>query len=151
MSCRADLKLPAQGCVQHHSASAARKTETSSFMLSFSPMTVRSSTIATAITYVKSGRRSEQEIEVHMAAPLTSNGRCVHGCEEQRVCICPTSRAPSLEKSSIGRVLLDVGGISLLGRVLNVLVSLGGVLARLGFITCSFVTAVTGGTGGISL
>src|ERR1700675_696041 len=50
----------------------------------------------------------------------------------------------SLEKSRVGGVLLDVGSIALLCRILNVLVSLRGVLVHLGIVGSTLMTTIGG-------
>jgi hypothetical protein len=50
----------------------------------------------------------------------------------------------SFEKSGIGGVLLDVGGIALFSRILNILVPLRGILVGLGIIPGPFGAAIGG-------
>src|ERR1700729_835149 len=52
--------------------------------------------------------------------------------------------APSLEKPGIGGVLLDVGGIALLGQILDIFVPLRGVLVDLGVIAGALGAAIAG-------
>ena len=54
---------------------------------------------------------------------------------------------PSLEKSGVGRVLLDVGCIALL-RGVQFAFCLRRVLAHFGLVTGTFVTAISGRHGG---
>jgi hypothetical protein len=56
----------------------------------------------------------------------------------------PLLHPASFEKPGIGGVLLDVGGIALFRRVLNVLVTPGSVLADLGFIAGSLRAPIGG-------
>src|ERR1700712_112962 len=52
--------------------------------------------------------------------------------------------ASSLEESGIRRVLLDIGGIALLGRILNIVVSLRRILVHLGMVTGTLWAAIGG-------
>jgi hypothetical protein len=51
---------------------------------------------------------------------------------------------PSLEKSGVRRVLLDIGGIALLCRILNIVVPLRRILVRLGMVTSTLLAAIGG-------
>jgi hypothetical protein len=51
---------------------------------------------------------------------------------------------PSLEKSGVRGVLLDIGGIALLRRILNIVVPLRRVLVRLGMVTGTLLAAIGG-------
>jgi hypothetical protein len=52
--------------------------------------------------------------------------------------------ATPLEKSGVGRVLLDIGGLALLGRVLNVFVPLRAVLVHFGMVAGTLGAAIAG-------
>src|SRR5476649_929502 len=50
--------------------------------------------------------------------------------------------APSLEKSGIGGVLLDIGGLALLGRILFAFMPLRAILVHLGMVAGAFGAAI---------
>jgi succinate dehydrogenase/fumarate reductase cytochrome b subunit len=52
--------------------------------------------------------------------------------------------ASALEKSGIRRVLLDIGGITLLCRILDIVVHLRRILAYLGMVTSTLLAAIGG-------
>jgi hypothetical protein len=56
----------------------------------------------------------------------------------------PLLHPASFEKPGIGGVLLDVGGVALFRRILNVLVPSGSILVDLGFVSRPFMAAVGG-------